>query len=84
MNEDGLRGGLLSWDGRLLDDARLVVAIARTAAAQGARVLTRCRALRLSERGADVRDELTGEHFTIRARAVINAAGVWAGALDPR
>ncbi|TMR10151.1 glycerol-3-phosphate dehydrogenase/oxidase [Nonomuraea turkmeniaca] len=84
VNDEGLRGALLSWDGRLLDDARLVVAIARTAAGHGARVLTRCRALRLSDRGADVRDELTGEHFTIRAKAVINATGVWAGTLDPQ
>ncbi|WP_326638203.1 glycerol-3-phosphate dehydrogenase/oxidase [Nonomuraea fuscirosea] len=80
---DGLRGALLSWDGRLLDDARLVVALARTAAGHGARVLTRCRALRLTGGGADVRDELTGEEFTIRARVVINATGVWAGTLDP-
>ncbi|MFC5829163.1 glycerol-3-phosphate dehydrogenase/oxidase [Nonomuraea insulae] len=84
LREEGLRGALLSWDGRLLDDARLVVAIARTAAAQGARVLTRCRALKLTEQGADVRDELTGEEFAIRARVVINAAGVWAGTLDPQ
>lgn len=79
----GLRGGLLSWDGRLLDDARLVLAVARTAAAHGARVLTRCRALELSPGGARVRDELTGEEFEIRARAVVNATGVWAGGLDP-
>ncbi|MEV0381049.1 FAD-dependent oxidoreductase, partial [Nonomuraea sp. NPDC050643] len=84
LARDGLRGALLSWDGRLLDDARLVVALARTAAAHGARVLTRCRALRLSDEGAEVRDELTGEEFTIRARVVINAAGVWAGTLDPQ
>ncbi|MFG1942934.1 glycerol-3-phosphate dehydrogenase/oxidase [Nonomuraea sp. NPDC048826] len=80
----GLRGGLLSWDGRVLDDARLVVALARTAAAHGARVLTRCRALELRESGARVRDELTGEEFEIRARAVVNATGVWAGGLDPQ
>ena len=79
----GLRGGLLSWDGRLLDDARLVVALARTAAGHGARILTRCRALELSPAGARVRDELTGEEFTVRARAVVNATGVWAGTLDP-
>ncbi|WP_043634031.1 glycerol-3-phosphate dehydrogenase/oxidase [Nonomuraea candida] len=84
LSAGGLRGALLSWDGRLLDDARLVVAIARTAAGHGARVLTRCRALRLTEQGARVRDELTGEEFTIRARVVINATGVWAGTLDPR
>ncbi|MFG3436354.1 glycerol-3-phosphate dehydrogenase/oxidase [Nonomuraea sp. NPDC047897] len=84
LEPDGLRGGLLSWDGRLLDDARLVVAVARTAAAHGARILTRCRALELTGRGARVRDELTGEEFDIRARVVVNATGVWAGGLDPR
>ncbi|MEV7966881.1 glycerol-3-phosphate dehydrogenase/oxidase [Sphaerisporangium sp. NPDC088356] len=77
----GLRGALVSFDGRVVDDARLVVAIARTAAAHGARVLTRCRALALSGDGAEVRDELGGEAFTIRARRVINATGVWAGRL---
>jgi glycerol-3-phosphate dehydrogenase len=77
----GLRGGILSWDGQLADDARLVTAIARTAAAHGARIITRCRALSLTGDGAGVRDELTGEEHAIRARAVINATGVWAGGL---
>ncbi|MGW2724720.1 glycerol-3-phosphate dehydrogenase/oxidase [Streptomyces sp. NPDC001492] len=81
LRTDGLRGGLLSWDGRLVDDARLVTAVARTAAAHGARVLTRVRALELTASGARVRDELTGEEGEIRARAVINASGVWAGGL---
>ncbi|MFG2603491.1 glycerol-3-phosphate dehydrogenase/oxidase [Streptomyces sp. NPDC048514] len=77
----GLRGGLLSWDGKVTDDARLVTALARTAAAHGARVLTRVRVLELTGTGARVRDEVTGEEGEIRARAVINAAGVWAGGL---
>ncbi|KOG75756.1 glycerol-3-phosphate dehydrogenase [Streptomyces antibioticus] len=77
----GLRGGLLSWDGKVTDDARLVTALARTAAAHGARVLTRVRVLELTGTGARIRDELTGEEGEIRARAVINATGVWAGAL---
>ncbi|MCI3273989.1 glycerol-3-phosphate dehydrogenase/oxidase [Streptomyces cylindrosporus] len=81
LRTDGLRGGLLSWDGRLVDDARLVTAVARTAAAHGARILTRVRALELTGSGARVRDELTGEEGEIRARAVVNAAGVWAGGL---
>ncbi|MFI8092235.1 glycerol-3-phosphate dehydrogenase/oxidase [Streptomyces sp. NPDC086080] len=81
LRRDGLRGGLLSWDGRLTDDARLVTALARTAAARGARVLTRVRALELTSTGARVREELTGEEGEIRARAVINASGVWAGGL---
>ncbi len=79
----GLRGGLLSWDGQLEDDARLVVSIARTAAGHGARILTRTRVVSLSGSGAEVRDELTGRVSTIRARAVVNAAGVWAGELVP-
>ncbi len=83
LRDQGLRGGLLSWDGQLEDDVRLVVAIARTAAAHGARILTRTRVLDLSGGGAVVRDELTGEKSTIRARAVVNAAGVWAGDLVP-
>jgi glycerol-3-phosphate dehydrogenase len=77
----GLRGGLATWEGRLEDDARLVVAVARTAASHGARVITRCRAREVRGDGADVRDELTGATATIRARVVVNAAGVWAGEL---
>ncbi|HEX6472913.1 MAG TPA: glycerol-3-phosphate dehydrogenase/oxidase [Streptosporangiaceae bacterium] len=81
LRPHGLRGGLLSWDGQVVDDARLVIALARTAAAHGARALTRCRALAVSGDGAEVRDELTGAVHTIRARAVVNATGVWAGTL---
>ncbi|RZB14000.1 glycerol-3-phosphate dehydrogenase/oxidase [Streptomyces sp. F001] len=81
LRGSGLRGGLLSWDGRVTDDARLVTAIARTAAARGARILTRVRALELTASGARIRDELTGEEGEIRARAVINASGVWSGGL---
>jgi len=75
----GLRGGLLAWDGQLEDDARLVVAIARTAAYHGARVLTRCSATQVSGRGAVLHDELGGATHDVDARLVINAAGVWAG-----
>lgn len=78
-----VRGGILSWDGQLEDDARLVTEIARTAAAHGASIHTRVRALELRGDGATVRDELTGEHHEINAGAVINATGVWAGGLAP-
>jgi glycerol-3-phosphate dehydrogenase len=77
----GLRGGLVSHDAQLEDDARLVVALARTAAAHGARIVTRCAAVELAGDGARLRDELTGAAFDVRARAVVNATGVWAGEL---
>ena len=77
----GLRGGLLSWDGQLEDDARLVTCIARTAVAHGARAHTRVRVLEATGTTATLRDEHTGETRTITARAVVNATGVWAGDL---
>jgi glycerol-3-phosphate dehydrogenase len=77
-----LRGGLRGWDGQLIDDARLVVAIARTAAGYGAVVLTRVEALSLDGDGAVLRDTLTGGQLRVRARAVLNATGVWASDLD--
>lgn len=75
------RGAYVHVDGALEDDARLVVALARTAASHGARIVTHCTALDVSRDGAQVRDELTGEVSEIRGRAVIVAAGVWSGSL---
>ncbi|MPZ94497.1 MAG: FAD-dependent oxidoreductase [Propionibacteriales bacterium] len=83
LRRDGLRHAWLGWDGQLSDDARLVVAVARTAAGLGARIVTRCRAVGLHGRGAELRDELTGETFSVRAGMVVNATGVWAGQLAP-
>jgi glycerol-3-phosphate dehydrogenase len=79
----GLRGGLVQWDGQLVDDARLVVALARTAAGYGALILTRSRVEQVHRGGATVRDTMTGETGDIRARVVINATGAWADRLDP-
>ncbi|MFA5712027.1 glycerol-3-phosphate dehydrogenase/oxidase [Mycolicibacterium sp.] len=80
---DGLDGGLLAYDGQLIDDARLVTAVARTAAQHEARILTRVAAGELTGTSARLTDTLTGESFDVTARAVINATGVWAGELDP-
>ncbi|MFC6013204.1 glycerol-3-phosphate dehydrogenase/oxidase [Nocardia lasii] len=78
----GLRGGLQAWDGQLVDDARLVVALARTAAAQGAAVLTRVEAVAATGDSVRLRDTLSGETLEVRARAVVNATGVWAAEVD--
>ena len=80
---EGLRGGLLSYDGQLIDDARLVVAVARTAAALGAVVLTRMRATSVTADGAVLEDALGGGSLRVRAKVVVNASGVWAGDIDP-
>jgi len=83
LRAEGLRGAILYWDGQLEDDARLVIAVARTAATHGARVLTYCRVIEPTAHGARARDERSGEIFEVHARHVINTTGVWAGDLEP-
>ena len=81
LRRDGLRGGMLGWDGQLEDDARLVATVARTAASYGAHVRTRARVLSATGTSVRLRDELTGATVEVTARTVINAAGVWAADL---
>ena len=65
------------------DDARLTIEVARTAHAYGAQLANHARVTALTGEGrvtgAAVTDELTGQRFEIRAKVVVNAAGVWAG-----
>jgi len=82
VRRDGLSGGLLAYDGQLIDDARLVTAVARTAAQHGARILTHVAASDATGTSVRLTDQITGESLEVSARAVINAAGVWAGDVD--
>lgn len=81
VRERGLVGGARYFDAQC-DDARLVLALARSAARHGAAIATYM-AVESFEWAADrvigvrVEDRLTGEHGTIRAAAVINATGPW-------
>lgn len=77
----GLAGAVRYWDGQF-DDARLALAIARTATAHGAVVMNYCPAHALLHTdgkisGASVTDTETGEAIDIHANCVINATGVW-------
>ncbi len=77
----GLRGGVKYWDGQF-DDARLALALARTAAAHGALVVNYCAATGLRHKdgkivGLSCEDGETGVAYELSARCVINAAGVW-------
>jgi glycerol-3-phosphate dehydrogenase len=82
VRRDGLDGGLLAYDGQLIDDARLVTAVARTAAQHGARILTYVAASEATGTSVRLTDQRTGQAFDVSAGAVINAAGVWAGEID--
>lgn len=83
VRRDSLDGAFLAYDGQLIDDARLVTAVARTAAQHGARVLTRVAASHATGTSVRLTDQFTDESFDVTARAVINASGVWAGEVDP-
>jgi glycerol-3-phosphate dehydrogenase len=81
LNPTGLKGGGLYHDA-LTDDARLVIDVLESASRAGAllgnhREVTAL--IRESGRvaGAEITDRLTGDHITVRARTVVNAAGPW-------
>lgn len=76
-----LVGGARYYDAQC-DDARLVVATARSAISHGALVSNYMRVEQLEVvdgrvRGARVRDTITGGVGTIRATTVVNATGPW-------
>ena len=83
VRREGLAGGLLAYDGQLIDDARLVTAVARTAAQHGTTILTHVAASNATGTSVTLTDQRSGESFDLSARAVINATGVWAGQVDP-
>ena len=85
---EGLKGGVKYWDGQF-DDARLALALARTAALKGALVLNYCPVSDLLYEGGRVAglvcsDAETGRRFDVRARCVVNATGVWVDGLRQR
>ncbi|QXL83660.1 glycerol-3-phosphate dehydrogenase/oxidase [Comamonas sp. NLF-1-9] len=85
---DGLKGGIKYWDGQF-DDARLALALARTAQAHGALVVNYCPVIDLlyeesRVRGVVCEDAETGRRYKIQARCVVNATGVWVDRLRQR
>ncbi|MEV2239010.1 glycerol-3-phosphate dehydrogenase/oxidase [Micromonospora sp. NPDC049891] len=86
LRSDGLAGAIRYHDGQV-DDARLVVTLARTAASLGVTVVSSARAVGLIRQarevtGVRVRDleapaDSPEAEFEVRARTVIAATGVW-------
>ncbi|MBA2465928.1 MAG: glycerol-3-phosphate dehydrogenase/oxidase [Nocardioidaceae bacterium] len=81
LRRDAMVGAIQYYDAQV-DDARMVVELARTAAAHGALCATRSKVVgfvRVGERvvGARVADLESGRELEVRARVVVNAAGVW-------
>jgi Glycerol-3-phosphate dehydrogenase len=82
IETERLLGGVEYFDGQF-DDARLAVALARTAADHGACVLNYVEATGLTKadglvNGFTARDVETGAGIEVRAKVVINATGIFA------
>ncbi len=85
LRKRGLYGSVQYYDGQF-DDSRMAVALARTATDLGAVVVNYVRAERFLYEGdrvagAVVRDEEDGFEHEVRARAVVNATGIFVDAL---
>lgn len=79
--------GIRYWDGQF-EDARLALALATTAQAEGAHLRNHTRVTDLTFTGQRWRvvlqDELSGEIYPLHAKCVVNAAGVWIDGIRQR
>lgn len=80
-----LSGGVLYYDGQF-DDSRLCTDLAITAINYGASLMNYCKAVGFEKEkekivAVQLEDTLTGNHYTVPARSVINATGVFTDAL---
>jgi glycerol-3-phosphate dehydrogenase len=79
LEEHGLRGGVVYHDGQF-DDARLAIALARTAVDHGATVINHLPVTSLIKESGQVfgviaHDAESGREFELHAKVVINATG---------
>jgi glycerol-3-phosphate dehydrogenase len=86
IQRDGLRGGVVYYDGRF-DDARLLINLIQTAAEHGATVLNYASVMRLMQDragrvcGVTFRDVESGREYEAAARVVVNATGAFCDAV---
>lgn len=82
VKQDGLKGGIIYYDGQF-DDARLAINLAQTAAEQGGVLLNYFKVTGLTKdengkvAGVKARDLESGEEYQFNAKVVINATGVF-------
>ena len=86
IQSKNLKGGILYYDGQF-DDSRLAIDIASTAAKHGAIVLNYCKVIGFEKKrvpknqhkiiAVKATDTLSGQEYTLKCKAVINATGVF-------
>ena len=86
LDPDSLVGAIRYWDAQV-DDARHTLAVARTAAGLGARILTRTQVTGLLRdgdgvHGVEIECLETGRRIAVDATVVVSAAGVWTDEIE--
>ncbi|HEX6891290.1 MAG TPA: glycerol-3-phosphate dehydrogenase/oxidase [Chryseolinea sp.] len=81
LRKDDVKGGAIYAEYRT-DDARLTIEIIKAAVKHGAVILSYCQAFDFvyneeQIRGVKVKDEFSGNEFTINSSVVVSAAGPW-------
>lgn len=83
LKKEGLKGGVIYHDGQF-DDARFAVALAQSCAEKGGVPLNYFKVTNLLKnssgkvQGVNAKDLLSGKNYSISAKTVINATGVFA------
>jgi glycerol-3-phosphate dehydrogenase len=86
LRQDGLRGGVVYHDGQF-DDSRLLIHLMETAADHGAVVLNYAPVVELCKDadgfldGVIAVDSETSERFSLQARVIVNATGIFTDAI---
>ncbi len=87
LNPDGLIGGVVYHDGQF-DDSRMALALAQACSDKGGIVLNYFKVTSLLKdengkiNGVDAIDLISGEHFGLKSKVVINATGVFADVIS--
>ena len=82
IQTEGLRGGVIYYDGQF-DDSRLLIHLIMTAAEYGATILNYAEATEIRKGddgfvdGVEVLDRESGERFTAAAKVIVNATGIF-------
>lgn len=81
IEQEGLKGGVIYHDGQF-DDARLIINMGETASEQGATLINYMKVTSLSKKddiicGVNATDLESGKEYSLKAKSVINATGVF-------
>lgn len=82
LKPEGLKGGVVYHDGQF-DDSRLLINLMQTAADHGATVINYFPVVSLTKdedgfiNGVNATDSETGEYFSLAAKVVVNATGIF-------